>query len=100
MSALIISILALLATCYSLYLQRTYNEKSIKPIGQIDVIDSKTHICVNIQNNGVGPLIIERLIFTKNNTQFSAIKDCLTLDPKSYWHVEITDSVKKVVSPN
>ncbi|GAB3515908.1 hypothetical protein [Emticicia fontis] len=95
-----LSVLALLVSICALYIQRVHNEKSIKPLGQIDVIDSKTQIGIYIQNNGVGPLIIDKLIFTKNGTQFTAIKDCLTLDPKMYWHVEITNTVKKVVASN
>ena len=37
---LAISILALLATFYQLYLQRVHNEKSLKPLGQLDLYDS------------------------------------------------------------
>lgn len=98
--AIIISLLALLATFYQLYLQRLHNEKSLKPLGQIDVGDRKKHIYVHIQNNGLGPLIIDSVIFTKDGIKYKTISECLTLDPKSYWHVSLSSTDKKVILPN
>lgn len=98
--AITISLLALLATFYQLYLQRIHNEKSLKPIGQIDFGDRKQQIYIHVQNNGMGPMIIDRLTFTKDGNQYTNIADCLDLDPKSYWHILINDSGKKVVLPN
>jgi hypothetical protein len=93
--AIIISLLALLATFYQLYLQRLHNEKSLKPIGQIDVGDRKKHIYVHIQNNGLGPLIIDKVVFIKNGIKYNSISECLKLDPKSYWHVSLNGTDKK-----
>lgn len=98
--AIIISLLALLATFYQLYLQRLHNEKSLKPLGQIDVGDRKKHIYVHIQNNGLGPLIIDSVIFTKDGIKYKTISECLKLDPKSYWHVSLKSIDKKVILPN
>lgn len=98
--AILISVLALLATFYQLYLQRLHNEKSLKPLGQIDLVDSKTQIYVYIQNSGLGPLILDKLIFVRDNKEYTKISDCLDLDTKSYWHMLVTDTVKKVVLPN
>ncbi|WP_245776903.1 hypothetical protein [Spirosoma endophyticum] len=92
--------MALLATFYQLYLQRCHNEKSIKPLGQIDLPDYKKQLAVYIRNNGLGPLIIDRLLFVKEGQQYCTIDDCLNLDPKSYMRVLISDSVKRVVLPN
>lgn len=98
--AIIISLLALLATFYQLYLQRLHNEKSLKPLGQIDVGDRKKHIYVHIQNNGLGPLIINNVIFIKDGIKYHTISECLKLDPKSYWHVSLKGIDKKVILPN
>jgi len=98
--AIIISILALLATFYQLYLQRTHNEKSLKPLAQIDLPDYNKQLAVYIRNNGLGPLIIDRLLFVKDGQPYPAIDDCLDLDPKSYMRVAITNAVKRVVLPN
>ncbi len=64
--AIVISVLALIATFYQLYLQRLHNEKSLKPLAQIDFVDRKKLMYVHIQNNGVGPLVIDRLTFVKD----------------------------------
>lgn len=95
--ALIISLLALLATFYQLYLQRVHNEKSLKPLAQIDLMDRDKLLYVHIQNNGVGPLVVEKLAFVKDDKRYHNIEHCLSLSPRSYQHILITESVKKVV---
>ena len=95
--AIVISLLALLATFYQLHLQRIHNEKSLKPLAQIDLMDRGKLLYIHIQNNGVGPLIVEKLTFFKNGKSYSSIKDCLELSPRSYQHLSITESAKKIV---
>lgn len=92
--------LALLATFYQLHLQRAHNEKSLRPLGQIYFWDRDKTISVRVLNNGLGPLIVDRLTFSKSDNIYSSIADCLDLDPKSYMHVSINDAVKRVVLPN
>lgn len=98
--SIIVSLLALLATFYQLHLQRVHNEKSLKPLGQITLNDHSKIISVRVCNNGLGPLIIDRLTFTKGDNIYSSIKECLSLDPRSYMHIPVNDVVKKVVLPN
>ncbi len=45
-------------------------------------------------------MIIDRLTFTKEGKQYTAIEDCLDLDPRSYMRILINDSVKKIILPN
>lgn len=92
--------LALLATFYQLYLQRVHNEKSLKPLGQIFLVDRKDYVAVQILNNGLGPLIIDRLAFKMGDNIYSSIKDCLDLDPKAYSHSSGDNVVEKVILPN
>ncbi|WP_375444396.1 hypothetical protein [uncultured Fibrella sp.] len=91
---------ALIATIYQLYLLRVHNEKSLKPLGQIFFWDRAETISVQVQNNGIGPLIIDRLTFKKSDTIYSNIKDCVDLDPKSYMHPPLDDTVQRVILPN
>lgn len=100
MLTIIISIIALFLTLYQAHLQRVHNAKSVKPLGQIDLSDRKNHMFIYIQNNGLGPLIIDKLVFSKDGQQYSNISECLELDPKSYWHIIISPTVNKVVLPN
>ena len=67
MLSLAISVFALIATFYQLYLQRVHNEKSLKPLGQIYFSDRDKTILVQVLNNGLGPLIIDRLTFKKSD---------------------------------
>ena len=92
--------LALLATFYQLYLQRAHNEKSLKPLGQIVLSDHNQIISVCLRNHGLGPLIIEKLAFTKNSTTHSSIEECLDLDPRSYMHIAKDDMIERVLLPN
>ena len=98
--SLVISVFALIATFYQLYLQRVHNEKSLKPLGQIYFWDRDKTISVQVLNNGLGPLIVDRLIFRKCDTIYSSIEDCIDLDPKSYMHPPLDNTVKRVILPN
>jgi hypothetical protein len=80
-------------------LQRVHNEKSLKPLIQIDWADRHNLIYVHVQNNGVGPFIIEKLTFTIDGKCYSNIEDCLELDPRSYQHISINGSITKVILP-
>ncbi|PAW93174.1 hypothetical protein CKK33_06565 [Mucilaginibacter sp. MD40] len=94
--ALALSIVALLATFYQLYLQRVHNEKSVKPLIQIDLTDQNGLLYVHMQNNGLGPVILEKLVFTKDGKIYTDITQCVELNPKEYQRVTISGSVKVV----
>lgn len=95
-----ISVLALLLTFCSFWIQRIHNEKSLKPLGQIELGDNKKRLYVHIQNNGLGPLIVDKLVFINNGIQYGSISDCLELNAKSYWHTFIDSTLKKVIQPD
>ncbi|RYC67055.1 hypothetical protein EQG79_26610 [Spirosoma sordidisoli] len=96
----VISWLAWFALLYQVYLQRTHNEKSLKPLGQIDLEDRHGHIFVRVTNNGLGPMIVDRLIFQKEGRTYTSIEDCLELDSRSYTRISVNESVRKVILPN
>jgi len=96
----LVSWLALLALLYQVYLQRVHNEKSLKPLGQIDLEDRQGHIYVRVTNNGLGPMIVDRLIFQKDGKSYTSIEDCLELDSRSYTRISVNESVRKVILPN
>ncbi|HAK77309.1 MAG TPA: hypothetical protein DCM71_10465 [Runella sp.] len=62
--------------------------------------DQKKRLYIHIQNNGLGPMLIDTLTFIKQGHHYSAISDCLNLDPKSYWHILLSNMVKKIILPN
>lgn len=98
--AITISVLALLATFYQLYLQRVHNEKSLRPLGQIDLIDINNQVSVRVVNNGMGPMIIDRLNFFREGNSYTNIDDCLTLDSRSYQRIPVNETLQKIILPN
>ncbi|MCF0061328.1 hypothetical protein MUK70_18995 [Dyadobacter chenwenxiniae] len=71
----------------------------MKPLPQINFFDRGKVMYVHVQNNGVGPLIIEGLKFKKDGRVYTDIEECLDLPPRSYMHMRITGSSKKVILP-
>ena len=98
--AILISWLALLATFYQLYLQRIHNEKSLKPLGQINLEDRQGHLYVHVTNNGLGPMVIDKLYFVKDGQSFTSIEECLELPRQSYTAIGVNESVQKVILPS
>ena len=96
--ALTISLLALLATFFQLHFQRVHNEKSLKPLPQIDLID-REKLAVHIQNNGVGPLIVEKITYINDGKAFEHLPDCIKLEPKSFQHLTIYPKEHKIIQP-
>lgn len=97
MLSLIISLLALLATFYQAHLQRVHNQKSVQPLAEINLRDKDGEMFVRIGNNGVGPLIVDKVVFTKGNKQYEHIQDCLDIDPRAYFHLDVNNTNKKVI---
>lgn len=58
-SALFVSILSIVLTFTSLWIQRRHNYKSLTPIASLPVGDYENLIQVKIKNTGVGPLIVK-----------------------------------------
>lgn len=96
----LISVLALVGLFCQVYLQRTHNEKSLKPLGQVDFRDRHDQLYVRVSNNGVGPLIVDGLLFIKEGKSYTTIEECLDLDKRSYARLDSHESVRKVILPN
>lgn len=64
--AILISIIAVIFTALSLYIQRKHNIKSVKPIGKIRIGDYESNIYIRIDNSGIGPLILLKVFLNGN----------------------------------
>ena len=69
-------------------------------MGQIYFWDREKTIAIRILNNGLGPLIIDRIMFCKRDNIYSSIVDCVDLPAKSFMHDSSDDPVKRVILPN
>jgi len=65
--AVFISLLSILLTFISLYVQRKHNRKSVKPIANISISNYENLISVKIFNRGSGPLIIKEFVSEYRN---------------------------------
>lgn len=68
------SLSVILAVC-NMVIQRSHNRKSVLPIGHISVGDYENDIFVRLRNDGIGPMIIERLSVSQPTS--SDTKDAL-----------------------
>jgi hypothetical protein len=68
-AALFVSLLSIILTCLSLWMQRTHNRKAVLPIGHIVVGDYEDDIFVRLRNDGVGPLILENVTVFRNGSR-------------------------------
>ncbi len=48
----------------------------------------------------MGPMIIDRLTFTKEGKRYTNLENCLELDRRSYMSISTGDTLKRVVLPN
>ena len=97
--AIFISMLALFLTIYELYQQRAHNVKSVRPLAQIDLGDLDTQIYVYVRNNGMGPMIVDKVTFIKSGKHYSNIENCIDIPPRTYMYVLVSETVKKLVLP-
>lgn len=97
--ALALSILALFATFYQAHLQRVHNQKSVKPLTQIDLVNRDGFLAIYVRNNGIGPYIIKKLEFSRNGETFEGIEDCLSINPKIYQSIPVTKYTPKTILP-
>ncbi len=76
-----ISVVAVVFTWRTLYIQKKHNIKSIKPIGKIRLGDYESNIYIRIDNSGIGPLILEKIFL--NGVEIPANKMLIESIPKN-----------------
>lgn len=58
-AAVAISLIALMVSLWSLWIQRMHNRKSVRPVGHVQLFDSLQELKIQIVNNGCGPMLIK-----------------------------------------
>ena len=59
--AILVSALAVFYTWRGLKIQRDHNKKSLRPIGKFRLGDYESNMFIQIDNHGVGPLILKQI---------------------------------------
>jgi hypothetical protein len=65
--ALLVSIFSVYVSLRALRIQRRHNILSVSPLPEITVADYENSLRLKIRNNGTGPLIIQKVLFSKND---------------------------------
>lgn len=74
-ASIFIAVLSLRFTRKSQEKQEKHNKLSVKPIPHVEPYNFVDYIAVEIQNNGIGPLIIQKIVFTKGKESHSSLID-------------------------
>ena len=72
--SLIIAGIAIWYTRKSIKQQQIHNEKSVKPILNVRLVDGIDRVELGLHNRGVGPLIIKDTIITYENKKYNGIE--------------------------
>jgi len=78
--AVIISTLSFVLTVITGFLQIKHNKNSIRPISDIRVQDYEDLIAVRIENVGIGPLVVRKLRFKRedDNIEYSSLIEMMS----------------------
>lgn len=88
--ALLVSVVSIWATVKAMRLQKEHNYKSFAPIPWISLADYEDQLSVKIFNNGVGPLIIDRVEVTDGRLRKPNVIDWMSSVP-THWSTFISE---------
>jgi hypothetical protein len=64
-AALFVSAVSIVLAIFNMTTQRTHNRKSLMPIAHVRLGDYENRIFVRLHNDGIGPMVISRVIVSK-----------------------------------
>jgi hypothetical protein len=98
--ALLISIISLFITLWSLWNQRRHNFLSVRPLPFISRADYENRIAVKIHNNGIGPLIILKLVVTDGTSSKKSIVEWMPPLPSGLaWDTFVQELENRSLAP-
>ncbi len=81
--ALFISLLSIVLTVFTLWMQQRHNYKSLTPIASLPIGDYENIIEVSLKNTGVGPLIVKKFIVSNENQSKNNIINWMPNPPEN-----------------
>ena len=95
-----VSLLAIFLTFFALLLQRRHNYKSVMPIAHVAVGDYEDRLIVKLCNNGIGPLIVTRLIVSDGCEEKQGIISWMPQAPFGIlWSTFVPDLDRRALLP-
>ncbi|MFN1215927.1 hypothetical protein ACKW6Q_02965 [Chryseobacterium kwangjuense] len=99
--ALIVSIIGVFISIWTIRSSQKHNKLSVKPIAYILPQNYEDKICVNIQNKGTGPLIVKKIEFIDLKTKVKTKSLVESMPNLQNYHWSNFSSAKEfVLSPN
>lgn len=68
-AALCVSAVSIVLAIFNMTTQRTHNRKSLMPIAHVRLGDYENRIFVRLHNDGVGPMLIDRVVVSKRGAK-------------------------------
>jgi hypothetical protein len=101
-AALVVSTISIILAIFNMTTQRTHNRKSLMPIGHVRLGDFDNRIFVELHNDGIGPMLIEHMVVSKNRgwskKQASFTGLVPALPPGIHWSTFVTDVSGRALS--
>ena len=88
-ASLFVACIAIIFTIISLIIQRQHNRLSLRPIANIDLSNYENKIAVELINKGLGPLIIEKIIYRIGSDEKNNLVDIF--DERGFKDIVWTD---------
>ena len=95
-AAIFMSLISIAVTLITMRMQRVHYRKSLLPIGNLSLGDYENKIFVLFRNDGVGPLIIDKVSIRKNGHQDEIGSALIELMPELPEGVNWTTFVKDI----
>ena len=93
LSGVFVSLLSILLTFTALLIQRRHNYKSVTPIASLPIADYENRLAVKLRNNGVGPLIVSRVIVSNGRRTEDDIISWMPQPPRGLFWTTFYDSL-------
>jgi hypothetical protein len=101
-AALFVSAVSIILAVFNMTTQRTHNRKSLMPIGHVRLGDFENRIFVELHNDGIGPMLIDKMVVSKSRgwskKQASFVGLVPTLPPGILWSTFVTDLSGRALS--
>lgn len=101
-AALVVSTISILLAIFNMTTQRTHNRKSLMPIAHVRFGDYDNRIFVQLHNDGIGPMLIDNIVVSKNRgwskKQASFLGLVPALPPGILWSTFVTDLSGRALS--
>jgi hypothetical protein len=77
------ALIALVVSVWALWVQRSHNKISVRPMPEVTLGDYENSISVKLSNNGVGPLVVNRVLVRNGTEERESIIDWMPALPNA-----------------